>query len=114
MNPDPIPLQPQPLPPSVIGFGLALSLSSVASALLVIAKESSPNGVMPFMKRLTGHHWSTHSAFALVLFLVFGLIFTRANAAGKLQVSPRGFFRVFLTGIFFSAALIAGFYLFGD
>ena len=104
---------PQPLPPSLIGYGLALALSSVASALLVVAKESSPNGVMPFMKRLTGHHWSTHSAFALILFLVFGFLFTRANAAGRLQLSTRAFLRLFLTGIFFSAALIAGFYLFG-
>lgn len=103
----------EPLPPAIVGYGLALSIASVLSALLVIIKESSPTGVMPFMKHVTGHHWSTHSAFALVVFLILGFLFTQANAAGKLQFSARGFLGLFLAGIFVSAALIAGFYLCG-
>ena len=41
-------------------FGLSFAITSVVSALLVIIKESSEEGVLAAMKAVTGHHWITH------------------------------------------------------
>jgi hypothetical protein len=49
------------------GFGLSLAITSVLSALLVVAKELGQQSVMAWMKKLTGQHWVTHTLLALFL-----------------------------------------------
>jgi hypothetical protein len=94
---------------STIGFGLSLALVSVINGIVVIAKESSP-AVMAGMKRVLGHHWTTHSAAMLLLFVVLGAILSRLNFTPTVG----RFLALLLSGIFLGAALIVGFYLIGD
>ena len=56
-----------------ISFGLALAISSVINALLVIAKEKS-TALQGEMRRLTGSHWMTHVAVVLILFVTVGFL----------------------------------------
>jgi lipoprotein signal peptidase len=95
------------------GFGLSLAVTSVLSALLVVAKELSPNLVMPLMKRVTGHHWITHSSFAIVLFVVLGFAFSAANGGQGIRLSAARLIAVLAGGVIAGGAIIAGFYLLG-
>lgn len=88
-------------------FGLSLALCSVSNALLVVAKEKSP-AVQAAMQKLTGHHWVTHSAIIIFLFIVFGLLL--ANVRTPI---PR-LINIIVGGIFVSSAIIVGFYLVAD
>ena len=99
---------------SAAGFGIALAAASVASALLVIVKEESPHGVMPWMARITGHHWATHSLFAVVIFLGVGFGLSRTNGGCGPRLSGASVSRLLMAGILVSSAIIVGFYLFAD
>ncbi len=57
------------------GFGLSFLISSLASAVLVILKEENA-ALLAWMKAFLGHHWVTHGVFAIVLFIVLGLVFS--------------------------------------
>jgi membrane-bound metal-dependent hydrolase YbcI (DUF457 family) len=94
-------------------FGISLGITSVASALLVIAKEKSPT-VMAWMKRTTGHHWTTHSLFALVLFLVLGFGLARTNGGQGPRLTAAGLVKALVGGVAIGVLIIAGFYLVGD
>jgi ribose/xylose/arabinose/galactoside ABC-type transport system permease subunit len=110
------PNQTQPntgLSKSSIAFGLSLAITSVASALLVVAKELSPKLVMVGMKRLTGHHWVTHSLLAVVLFVVLGFAFSLANGGQGMKTSPGRLIATLAGGVIVGGFIIAGFYLLG-
>lgn len=96
-----------------ISFGLALALVSVINGLLVVAKEKS-KAVMTGMQRLTGHHWVTHSAVMLLLFALFGWLFSLARGRRGPQLSAGRLLLFLVGGIALGAAIIAGFYEFGD
>jgi membrane-bound metal-dependent hydrolase YbcI (DUF457 family) len=98
---------------TTVSFGVSLAITSVASALLVIAKEKSP-GLMAAMKSTTGHHWATHSIFALGLFLILGLGLTRANGGRGLRMTAAGLMKIVVCGILVGSVIIAGFYMFAD
>ena len=91
-------------------YGFSLAIACIVNALLVIAKESSP-AVMAGMKRITGHHWITHSLIAVLLFVVLGCIFSRGKG---LNLSARTVTRMVATGAILGFLIIAGFYLAGD
>jgi hypothetical protein len=90
-----------------VSFGLSLALCSVINALLVVAKEKSL-AVQSAMQKLTGHHWVTHSAIIIFLFIVFGVLF--ANG----QTSIPRLIKTIVAGIFLSCLIIVGFYLVAD
>ncbi len=92
-----------------VSFGLALAITSLVNAVIVIAKESS-QAVMAGMQKVTGHHWTTHSAVVLLVFVGLGWLFARTGirmSIGKLITTLVG-------GVVLSGLLIAGFYLIGD
>ena len=93
-----------------VSFGLSLAITSVASALLVIAKEERP-ALMMSMQSATGHHWATHSLFALVLFLAVGFGLARTNDGQGPTISSAALAKLFVGGIALGALLIGGFYL---
>ena len=95
------------LPKHAISFGLSLSVCSVINAVLVIAKEKNP-AVQSAMQRLTGHHWVTHSAIVLILFVVLGLLLPKINMPANRLI------KIVLASVFVSALLIIGFYLTAD
>lgn len=89
-----------------VSFGLALSITSLFSAILVVAKELSDKTLLPLMKAATGHHWVTHSVIDVILFLALGFLLT------KVQISPELLPRIIVAAIVIGGLVIAGFYLF--
>jgi hypothetical protein len=98
---------------ATVSFGISLAITSVASALLVIAKERTP-AIMLSMKSATGHHWATHSLFAILLFLALGLGLMRVRGGHGLRMTAAGLMKTVVCGIATGSAIIAGFYLFFD
>lgn len=110
------PLTPAPEAPlsnATVAFGVALGITGTANGLLVIAKEKSP-ALMAAMKSTTGHHWVTHGAAALALFLVLGFGLMRVNGGQGPRMSANGLLKCLVAGLALGAALIVGFYLSGD
>jgi hypothetical protein len=102
-----------PLSKYTVSFGLSLMLASLINAIIVIAKESSP-AVMAGMKSMSGHHWVTHSAIVLVIFVGFGLIFARSRGGLGIEMTAKGLIKTLVSGVIISSILIGGFYLIGD
>jgi hypothetical protein len=94
-------------------FGLSLAVTSVINALLVVAKERSP-AVQAGMKRLTGHHWITHSAGIIVLFFVMGWLLAKTNGGRGVTLTFQNLLRTLVGGVVLGALIIVGFYLFAD
>lgn len=100
-----------PLPKATVAFGISLAITSVASALLVIAKEKGPAAVMAAMKAATGHHWATHSLSALALFLALGFALMRANGGRGVRLSPSALVKTLVGAVALATGLIVGCYL---
>lgn len=94
-----------------VSFGLSLGIASIVNALLVIAKESSPSRVMPWMKRLTGHHWSTHCLIVLAIFVFLGLLFSRLNGGKGPTLSANAVMLAVSAGVIVGCLTIVGFYI---
>jgi hypothetical protein len=95
-------------------FGVALAITSVLSALLVVAKELGQHTVMVWMRKLTGQHWVTHSLIALVLFFIMGFGFAKTNGGRGMKMSGARLVLVLASGVIIGDLIIAGFYLVGD
>jgi putative flippase GtrA len=91
------------------GFGLALAVTSVFSAIMVFIKESN-EGVLNFLKSF-GHHWVTHGVLNIVLFVVLGLVFARMNGGKGPDLTPAGLTKTVAYTVIVCALAIAGFYL---
>ncbi len=89
-----------------VSFGLALAVTSVLSALLVVVKELSEHSVLAWMKAATGHHWITHGLVDIVVFVALGFLLT------NVKMSSEGLIRLIVAAVVISGAIIAGFYLF--
>jgi hypothetical protein len=95
-------------------FGVALAITSVLSALLVVAKELSQHTVMVWMKKMTGHHWVTHGLLALVLFLILGFVLTKIIGGRGMKMTGARLVLVLASGVIIGDLIIAAFYLIGD
>jgi hypothetical protein len=95
-----------PIEKYTISFGIALVITSLFSALLVVVKELSDKTLLPLMKAATGHHWVTHSVVDVILFLALGFLLT------KVQISPERLSRMIIGAVVTGGLVIAGFYLF--
>ncbi len=96
-----------------VSYGLALSVTSVINALIVIAKEKNV-AVMNGMKKLTGHHWSTHTVIALVLFVALAWGFGRANNGRGVDITVTKLIKILVSAVAIASLIIVGFYLFAD
>ena len=96
-----------------ISFGLSLALCAVCNALLVIAKEKS-QGVTAWMQKITGHHWITHVAIILLLFVMFAWCFSRANGGQGPRISVPRLTGLVFWGVVAGVLLVLGFYLIAD
>lgn len=94
-------------------FGLSLAVASVVNAVLVVAKEKSP-AVMAGMKKLTGHHWITHSAVVMGLFFVLGVALAMPNGGQGMKMNPRSLLATVVGGAVLGGLIIVGFYLLAD
>lgn len=96
-----------------VSFGLSLALCSVVNAVLVVIKEKSP-AVQSGMQKMTGHHWITHSAFIVLLFLLCGWLFALPNSGRGPQVVAAKLARIVAASVILGGLIIMGFYLFAD
>jgi len=62
---------------TTLGFGISAAIMSILNTLLVIVKELVPP-LKKTMAAALGHHWTTHGAVVLVLFLVLGVVLARS------------------------------------
>ena len=96
----------KPIEKYMFSFGVALVITSLFSALLVVVKELSDKTVMPLMKAATGHHWITHTVIDVILFVALGFLLT------KVQVSPERLTQMIVGATLIGSLIITGFYLF--
>jgi len=96
-----------------VSFGLSLVISSVINALLVIAKEKSP-AVQAEMKKLTGHHWITHSVVVVALFVVLGFLLAQVRGGRGMTMTANALIKTMVAGILAAGVMIVSFYLMAD
>ena len=92
-------------------FGLSFAITSVLSAMLVMVKESSEEGVLAWMAAVTGHHWVTHGLINLILFVVLGWAFSRADKGQGVKIGANALVGCIVGAVIISEVLISGFYL---
>jgi hypothetical protein len=90
------------------GFGLSLAVTSLLNAVLLLVKETN-EALMNAMKAALGHHWTTHGAIVLVLFVVLGFVFSTTKLGEKWDPGKMAWLIVFAAVI--GSVAIAGFFL---
>lgn len=93
---------------TIIGFGLSTAVMSILNAGLVIFKEMTP----PFKKAMAeamGHHWTTHGALVLGLFIVLGFVLAGAAKPESWGAGKLG--NMVLWSVILGTVAIAAFYL---
>jgi hypothetical protein len=96
-----------------ISFGLALAICSLINALLVIAKEKSP-ALQAGLKKITGHHWITHSTIVILLFILLGWLLAQTKGGRGFSLTAARLIKIITVGVFAAGGLIIGFYLLAD
>lgn len=90
------------------GFGLSLVVTSLLNALILVAKELNGD-LMNAFKSATGHHWVTHGAIVIGMFIVLGLIFSAANAGERFDHGRM--LKYIVLAVVISGIVVAGFFL---
>ncbi|MBI3569840.1 MAG: hypothetical protein HY082_01865 [Gammaproteobacteria bacterium] len=100
-------MENKPLEKYTVSFGLSFAVTSLLSALLVIAKQMNAP-LKAWMKALTGHHWITHALLVLAVFVLLGLALAFVRE-GKLD--GRAMTTVVVLSTVLSGLIVAGFFL---
>ena len=74
----------QKLDPVSAAFALSASVTFIFNTLLAWVKDSVP-ALNSFMAALTGHHWTTHSLFDLIVFVGLGFVFMKTGTAERMD-----------------------------
>jgi len=90
------------------GFGLSLVVTSLLNAVILVLKETS-GAVMGAMKATLGHHWTTHGALVIVLFVGLGLIFSSTEIGEKWD--SQKLLKYIVWAAIISIVITAGFFL---
>jgi hypothetical protein len=93
---------------ATIGFGLSAAVVSIFNTLLVIFKELTP----PFkagMASAMGHHWTTHGAIVIALFIVLGFVFSGMAKPGSWGAEKLA--NTILWSVIIAGGALAAFYL---
>ena len=90
------------------GFGISLVVTSFFNAVILIIKEKN-DAVMNAMKAALGHHWTTHGAIVVIVFLVLGFIFSGMKLETKFD--SRQMLKYIVWAVIISVVIIAGFFL---
>jgi protein-S-isoprenylcysteine O-methyltransferase Ste14 len=97
-----------PMEKYTAGFGLSLVVTSLLNAIILVIKEKN-DSVMSAMKAALGHHWTTHGAIVIVVFLVLGFIFSGLQIGTK--IDSRKMLTYIIWAVIISGVIIAGFFL---
>jgi hypothetical protein len=93
-----------------VSYGVSLAITVLLSALLVVFKELN-EPLLNFMKKVTIHHWVTHGAFDLIVFVVLGWLLAKLNGGAGLKISTKSFVTMIVGAVLLGGLTIAGFYL---
>lgn len=93
--------------PTATAFGISYAITSILSALLVVLKESS-EGVHDGLAAITGHHWVTHGALDVIVFVVLGFVLSRM---GGLQMTSKMLIATVVGATVVSGLIIAGYFI---
>lgn len=88
-------------------FGVSYAITSILSALLVVLKEMNES-VHDFLAAITGHHWVTHGALDIIVFVGLGLILSRM---GSVQMTGRMLIITVVGSTVVSGLIIAGYFI---
>jgi len=90
-----------------VGFGVSFLIASIFNGLLVVTKESyAPLKI--WMKSISGHHWITHGIFVIVLFIVFGYVFSMTDMNKKIDADKTSV--LIIVGAVLGGLIIVGFF----
>ena len=92
----------------LLGFGLSLVVTNLLNAVILVVKEVS-SSVMNFMKAALGHHWTTHAALLLLVFVLLGVIFSIYKIGAKWD--SRKLMYYIIGSVIISVVIIAVFFL---
>ena len=90
------------------GFGLSLIVTSLLNAVILLIKETN-DSVMSAMRAALGHHWTTHGAIVIIVFVVLGFVFSNMKFEEKWDSQKMLKFIVLATII--GGIIVAGFFL---
>lgn len=90
------------------GFGLSVVVASLLNALIVLVKETDHH-VMSAFKAALGHHWVTHGAILIVLFIILGFVFTAVDIGKRFTFGTM--LKCIVWSVIISSAVIAVFLL---
>jgi hypothetical protein len=90
------------------GFGISLIVTSLLNAVILLIKETNGD-VMKAMKGALGHHWTTHGAIVVIVFVLLGLILSNMKMETKWDSGKMLTYIVWAVVI--GGAIIAGFFL---
>ena len=90
-----------------VGFGVSFLVVSIFNVLLLITKETVAP-VKIWMKSLSGHHWTTHGIFVVVLFIVLGYILSKAGLDKKIDADKTS--GLVIVGTVLGGLIIVGFF----
>jgi hypothetical protein len=93
-----------------VSFGVSLAITVLLSALLVVFKELN-EPLLNWMKKVTVHHWVTHGAFDLIVFVVLGWLLAQLNGGAGLKISTKNFITMLVGVVVLGGVIISGFYL---
>ena len=67
--------------------------------------------LLNWMNTVTIHHWVTHGAFDLMVFVVLGWLLAQLNGGAGLRISTKSFVTMIVGAVLLGGLTIAGFYL---
>jgi hypothetical protein len=97
-----------PMEKYTAGFGLSLVVTSLLNAVILIVKEKN-DSVMSAMKAALGHHWTTHGAIVIIVFLLLGFIFSGMKIETKLDSGKM--LKYIIWAVIISCVIISGFFI---
>lgn len=96
---------------NTVAFGLAYSIVSLVSAMLVIIKETQKETVFEWMRMISGHHWATHSLMTIVLFFIVGWMMLQFKYTQQWETSSSVLTCIVVGSTLLSGFMIAAFFL---
>lgn len=90
------------------GFGLSLVVTSLLNAVILLIKEMNES-VMSAMRAALGHHWTTHGAIVIVVFIALGFIFSSMKIEAKWD--SQKMLKYIIWAVIIGSVVIAGFFL---
>jgi hypothetical protein len=92
------------------GFGLALVISTIFTSLFVVLKETN-KGLKEGLASILGHHWTTHGAITIILFIVMGVLLSGLRTEENWGINARKLTIAIVGGTVLGGLIISSFFL---